>query len=70
MLGVQGTRTSFGSWQSIQEERMDFPSSEVEWREVKMEREQTHSEEERRFFGELTSDSFIFCAAKKRTWMN
>ena len=50
MLGVQGSRTSFGSWQSIQEERMDVPSSEVEWREVKMEREQIHSEEERRFF--------------------
>ena len=50
MLGVQGTRISFGSWQSTREERMDVPSSEVEWRGVKMERQQIHSEEERRLF--------------------
>lgn len=49
-VGVQGTRASFGSRQSIGEEKMDVPSSEVEWREIKTEREQIHSEEERRLF--------------------
>lgn len=57
------------SWQSTWEERMDVPSSEVEWRGVKMERNK-YIPRKRRLFWELMHLTASFSAAKKRTQMN